>query len=111
MLNSYSFIFLWSQKRERGEGLTSIRKRLDNVLNELSNLGREPDEKACGNIAAELAIIRGAFKESYQFPVCCFTYDANGKVICDMNGPFAIEEFMNKCRLCQAQIKEILTIL
>ncbi len=91
--------------------MTSIRKRLDYVLNELSNLGTEINEKASSNITTQLAIIKGAFKESSQFPVCCFTYNAEGKIVCDSNGPFFIEEFMDKCRICQAQIKEALMIL
>ena len=71
----------------------------------------EPNEKASSNVAAELSIIKGAFKESERFPVCCFTYDACSRIVCDVNGPLATEQFMNKCRICQAQIKEALLIL
>ena len=96
---------------ERGKGLTSIKKRLDYVLNELSLMGTEPNEKASSNVAAQLSIIKGAFKESERFPVCCFTYDACSRIVCDVNGPLANEEFMKKCKACQAQIKEALLIL
>ena len=71
----------------------------------------EPNEKASSNVAAELSIIKGAFKESERFPVCCFTYDACARIVCDINGPLATEEFMKKCRACQEQIKEALLIL
>lgn len=74
-------------------------------------MGTQPDEKVSGNIAVELAIIKGAFKESSQFPVCCFTSCADDKIFCDMIGPFVIEEFMDKCRMCQAQIKTALMAL
>jgi hypothetical protein len=94
-----------------GEGLTSIKKRLDYVLNQLSQMDSEPDEEASSNVATELSIIKGAFKESDRFPVCCFTYDACSRIVCDVNGPLSTEEFMKKCRECQAQIKEALLIL
>jgi hypothetical protein len=91
--------------------MTSLKKRLDNVLNELSTMDIEPNEEASGNVAAELSIIKGAFKESRLYPVCCFTYDAGSRIVCDTCGPLASEEFMEKCRACQAQIKEALAIL
>lgn len=91
--------------------MTSLKKRLDNVLNELSSLDTEPDEEASGNVVAELSIIKGAFKESKRYPVCCFTYDASSRIVCDTCGPLASEAFMEKCRVCQAQIKEALSIL
>jgi hypothetical protein len=71
----------------------------------------ESDEEASGNVAAQLAIIRGAFKESDHSPVCCFKYDADSKIVCDTNGPLAAEDFMKKCRHCQAQIKQALSLL
>ena len=91
--------------------MTSLKKRLDNVLNELSTMDTEPDEEAAGNVVAELSIIKGAFKESDRYPVCCFTYDACSRIVCDICGPLASEAFMDKCRPCQAQIKEALSIL
>ncbi len=71
----------------------------------------EPDEETSGNVAAELSIIKGAFKESERYPVCCFTYDAASRIVCDTCGPLASDAFMEKCRACQAQIKEALAIL
>ena len=94
-----------------GKGLTSLKKRLDHLLTELSCIGVEPNEEASSNVVAELAIIKGAFKESAYFPVCCFRYDVHSRIVCDVNGPLAIEQFMAKCRDCQAQIKEALLSL
>ena len=91
--------------------MTSIKKRLDYVLNELSVMDSEPDEEASGSVASQLSIIKGAFKESDQYPVCCFTYDAFRRIVCDACGPLSSEEFMKKCKQCQAQIKEALTVL
>ena len=94
-----------------GEGLTSIKKRLDYVLNELSVMDSKPDVEASSSVVAQLSIIKGAFKESDRCPVCCFDYDKNFRIVCDVNGPLATEEFMKKCRVCQAQIKEALSVL
>jgi len=91
--------------------MNSLKKRLDNVLNELSSMKTEPDEETSGNVVAELSIIRGAFKESQLYPVCCFTYDAGARIVCDTCGPLASEAFMKKCRVYQKQIKEALSIL
>jgi hypothetical protein len=88
--------------------VTSLKKRLDHLLNELSLMGLEIDEKSSSNVATQLAIINGAFKESSNYPVCCFRYDLNSRVICDVNGPLVMSQFMEKCRDCQAQIKEAL---
>ena len=71
----------------------------------------ELDEQASGNVVTQLSIIKGAFKESDRFPVCCFTYDSGSRIVCDCNGPLGTEEFMEKCRVCQAQIKEALSLL
>ncbi len=88
-----------------GTALTSVRKRLDKVLNELSTMTVEPDEKASGNVAAELKVIKAAFKESEHYPVCCFRYDAANRIVCDFAGPLALEQFMKKCRECQTHIR------
>jgi hypothetical protein len=71
----------------------------------------ELNDEASGNVAAQLLIIKGGFKESDRYPVCCFTYDACSRIVCDVNGPLATEEFMKKCRECQAQIKQALAVL
>lgn len=91
--------------------MTSLKRRLDNVLNQLSQMDSEFDEQASGNVVTQLSIIKGAFKESDRFPVCCFRYDAGLRVVCDCNGPLGTEEFMKKCKVCQAQIKETLALL
>ncbi len=94
-----------------GKGLTSLKKRLDYVLDELSRMDTEPDEEASSTVASQLSIVKNAFRESKNYPVCCFTYDAASRMVCDSNGPLTPEEFMKKCRVCQAQIKETLSIL
>jgi hypothetical protein len=71
----------------------------------------EPDEKLSSSLATQLSIIKVAFKESDRYPVCCFTLDASSRIVCDANGPLEAEEFMKKCRVCQAQIKEALLVL
>lgn len=88
--------------------MTSLKKRLDHVLDQLSGLDAEPDEETAGNTTVQLSIIRGAFRESENYPICCFKYDTQARIICDTLGPLAIGEFMKKCRLCQTQIKEAL---
>ncbi len=94
-----------------GKGMTSLKRRLDYVLSQLSQMDIEPDEEASGSVAAQLSIVRGAFKESQSYPVCCFRYDDQSRIICDSCGPLTIGEFMKKCRVCQAQIKEALSVL
>ena len=74
-------------------------------------MGNEPNEEATKSVATQLSIIKGAFKESDRYPVCCFTYDKCSRIVCDVNGPLAVEEFMKKCRQCQAKIKEALLTL
>jgi hypothetical protein len=74
-------------------------------------MGIEPDEEASSNCVAQLAIIKGAFKESTRFPVCCFKYDPDFRIVCDVHGPLDSEQFMAKCKECQAQIKEALSSL
>ncbi|HMK93795.1 MAG TPA: hypothetical protein VK536_00190 [Candidatus Limnocylindrales bacterium] len=91
--------------------MTSIKKRLDYVLNELSNLDTEPDHETSDNVVAALSIIKEAFRESEQCPACCFTYDDRQRIVCDVNGPLPFKEFMKKCKVCQAQIKQALSLL
>ena len=91
--------------------MTSIKKRLDYVLYVLSNMDSELDEEASSSVAAQLSIIKDAFKESDRYPICCFNYDVCSRIVCDVNGPLAPEEFMKKCKACQAQIKQALSML
>jgi len=91
--------------------LTSVRKRLDHVLNELDLLSSEPNEKTVNNIIVELAIIKKAYKTSQQVPMCCFRYDTDRRVVCDVVGPLSSEQFMQECKRCQVQIKTLLAEL
>lgn len=92
-----------------GDGsVTSVKKRLDHVLVELDSMGTEIDEEAAKNVVAELEVIKGAYKETKNAPMCCFRYDTEKKIICDVNGPLKPEQFMEKCKECQIQIKNVL---
>jgi hypothetical protein len=91
--------------------MTSLKKRLDYVVDELSNMTTEPNPEASQSIHAQLAIIKGAFKESENYPVCCFKYDDCSRIVCDVCGPLPNKEFMVKCKQCQAQIKNLLSVL
>jgi len=74
----------------KGIPLTSLKKRLDNVL-------------------AELAIIREGLNSSGRYPSCCLTVHNEGKISCDTIGPLSVEEFLKECTKCQAQIKSMLS--
>ena len=91
--------------------MTSVRKRLDHVLNELDAMGTETDEQTAKNVVTELTVIKGAYKETEHAPMCCFRYDAEQKIICDVTGPLEQKQFMEKCKECQAQIKTVLVHL
>jgi hypothetical protein len=91
--------------------LTSVKKRLDHVINELDTMGTELDEQTTKNVMAELAVIKGAYKETKYAPMCCFRYDADQKILCDIAGPLEHELFMEKCKKCQAHIKDVLATL
>jgi hypothetical protein len=66
--------------------LTSLRKRLENVLTEIS-------------------IIRDALRESG--PPCCLKFF--GKMIsCDWIGPLEEKEFLRECKKCREEIKRII---
>ncbi len=88
--------------------MTSAKKRLDHVLVELDSLGTEPDEETSRNIIAELSVINSVYRDSERVPMCCFRYDADRRIVCDVAGPLELPEFMEKCRQCQAQIKHTL---
>jgi len=91
--------------------VTSVRKRLDHVLNELDSLGIETNEETTKNVIAELKVINGAYRETKHAPMCCFRYDSQERIHCDVLGPFEHEQFMEKCKECQSQIKTVLTSL
>ncbi len=91
--------------------MTSIKKRLDHVLNELDSMGTENNEQAAKNVMAELKVIKSAYKETKHAPMCCFRYNAEQKIHCDVTGPLEHKQFMEKCRECQIQIKTVLVNL
>ncbi len=91
--------------------MTSVRKRLDHVLIELNAMGTEANEEAARNVIAELAVIKGAYRETKNAPMCCFRYAGEQKILCDVTGPLEHERFMEKCRQCQAQIGHLLRSL
>jgi len=70
--------------------VTSLRKRLDNVL-------------------VELAIIRDGLNISSRYPSCCLMVRNDGKISCDIMGPLPKKEFLKECKKCQAQIKRMLS--
>jgi hypothetical protein len=88
--------------------VTSVIKRLDHIIVELDSMGTETDEETAKNVIAELKVIKGAYKETKQAPMCCFRYDGEKKILCDVTGPLGIEQFMEKCQECQAKIKNVL---
>ena len=74
--------------------MTSVKKRLDHVIVELDAMGTETDEETAKNVIAELKVIKGAYKETKRAPMCCFRYDVQQKIICDVTGPLDHEQFM-----------------
>jgi len=70
--------------------VTSVKKRLDNVL-------------------AELAIIHESLNNSSRYPSCCLTVHNDGRISCDVIGPLSEEQFLKECEKCQARIKSILS--
>jgi hypothetical protein len=91
--------------------VTSVKKRLDHVIVELDSMGTETDEQTAKNVIAELKVIKSAYKETKHAPMCCFRYDAEQKIRCDVTGPLEHKLFMEKCKVCQAQIKTVLVNL
>lgn len=71
-------------------------------------MGTETDEATANNIIAELKVIKGAYKETKHAPMCCFRQDSEQKIVCDVTGPLDLVQFMEKCKVCQAQIKKAL---
>jgi hypothetical protein len=67
-------------------------------------IGSDLDEETANNVVAQLYVINGAFRETERAPMCCFKYDAEKRVICDVIGPLPMDDFMKKCKQCQKQI-------
>jgi hypothetical protein len=91
--------------------MTSVKKRLDHVLNEIDSMGTKPNMVAAKNVVAELKVIKGAYHETNRAPMCCFRCDNENNLACDFVGPLDKEHFMEKCRQCQTQIKTVLVNL
>jgi hypothetical protein len=68
--------------------MTSLRKRLENVLAELEN------------IKNALAILSSN-------PPCCWTLSEEGLISCDYLGPLPKEDFLKECEKCRAEIERI----
>ena len=86
---NYRYIsFLQNEIRERGSMMTSLRKRLDNILNELS-------------------IINNEISVSDQSPPCCLVFHKNNLISCDVLGPLPREHFLLECSKCKARIKRL----
>ncbi len=69
--------------------MTSLRRRLDNVL-------------------AELAIIEDVLNKCNKGPPCCLIYRKNGEIGCGMVNPMKKEQFYEKCEECREQIRKLL---
>jgi len=82
-------VFFIMSKLGKGFRMTSLKKRLDNVL-------------------TELTIIRQGLDRSGRYPSCCLTVHNDGTIRCDVIGPLAEKRFLKECEKCQAQIKNLL---
>jgi hypothetical protein len=82
------FLFLQNEISERGSIMTSLRKRLDNILNELS-------------------IISDEISVSDASPPCCLVFHRNNLISCDVLGPLPREQFLLECSKCKARIKRL----
>ena len=91
--------------------MTSVKRRLDHVIDELEKMGIEIDDETPKNVIAELSVIKGAYKETIHAPMCCFRYDSQRRIHCDVAGPLEHKQFMEKCKECQAYIRILLTKL
>jgi hypothetical protein len=70
--------------------MTNIKKRLDNIL-------------------SELTILREALKESGLYPPCCLRIYKDGKISCDVMGPLPEKEFLKECSKCRGTIERLLS--
>ena len=69
--------------------MTSLKRRLDNVL-------------------VELDIIREELEKSGQNPPCCLILNKNGKISCDAYGPLPKADFLKKCQKCRTRLEKFL---
>jgi hypothetical protein len=70
--------------------MTSLRKRLDNIL-------------------CELKIIQDALKKPGRYPPCCLKIYSDGRVGCDVVPPLPEKEFLKECQKCKARILRLIT--
>ena len=82
------FLFFQNELREKGSVMTSLRKRLDNILNEISIISQE-------------------IYLSGQSPPCCVVFHKNGLISCEVLGPLPKEHFLIECSKCKARIKRL----
>ena len=66
--------------------MTSLRKRLNNIL-------------------TELAIMKDGLENSGEYPSCCLTFHENGQISCDVKGPLPKEQFLRECETCRMIVK------
>ena len=69
--------------------MTSLKKRLDNILNEISIINRE-------------------INVSGQSPPCCLVFHKNDRISCDVLGPLPKEQFLQECSKCKASVKRLI---
>jgi hypothetical protein len=69
--------------------MASLRKRLDNILNEIE-------------------ILREVLKGSSIYPPCCLKIHSDGKISCDAVGPLPEKEFLKECEKCRVRIERLI---
>jgi hypothetical protein len=69
--------------------MASLRKRLDNILNELE-------------------ILREALKGLSRYPPCYLKIHSDGKISCDVVGPLPEKEFLKECEKCRVGIERLI---
>ena len=72
----------------KGFVMTSLKKRLDNILNEISIINKE-------------------IYVSGRSPPCCLVFYENDLISCDVLGPLPKEQFLLECSKCKARIKQL----
>jgi len=82
------FPFFQNKFWEKSLVMTSLKKRLDNILNEISIIGRE-------------------INVSGHSPPCCLVFHENDRISCDVLGPLPKEQFFQECSKCKARIKRL----
>lgn len=68
--------------------MTSLKKRLDSILNEISTISK-------------------AIRVSGNSPPCCLVFHENDLISCDVLGPLPKDRFLSECSKCKARIKRL----